>query len=235
MKRILFLLAPFALSACQPSLVWVKSGGSQNEYSQNRYECLKQAQQRESGSYAFKDASMSDSTVVTNKELFDACMNAKGWYLKRKDETRTQPTPESAEKVNNHNTRNKQINDEETFACAFLEYQMIYKKSPCRIDSIAAYHIANDDKITEDEKKVFLEIYTEDKQRSLRRAASYREVGRPSLRAVSELLDIRTESIAKSSTELYEGRISWGEFNKRRRDAEVTYRDNLKRAAAQSY
>lgn len=78
------LLAVFAsLSACAPMPVWTKPGGSQDELGRVRYQCLQEAQQRAAASRSTGYQSAAVDKMVTNDELFNACMNSRGWYLTR--------------------------------------------------------------------------------------------------------------------------------------------------------
>jgi hypothetical protein len=99
-KLILLLIAPYLLSACvtkqQPDskMVWVKPGTSQTEFAQDRYACMKESQQRVSTTIVNEAVGSSLSNVVTNGQLFGACMNAKGWVLQN-EQTATGPFPQA--------------------------------------------------------------------------------------------------------------------------------------------
>ena len=58
----------------------MKHGGTQQEYSETKYKCMQEAQQREA--YVNEHTGVAESSVVTNQELYAACMNADGWYLR---------------------------------------------------------------------------------------------------------------------------------------------------------
>lgn len=81
MKNLFIVM--FVLSGCavQP-MAWIKDGGSRQEFSQTNYECMQQAQQRRSDAYVNGYRGASQSLVVTNLDLFSACMNAHGFYLR---------------------------------------------------------------------------------------------------------------------------------------------------------
>jgi hypothetical protein len=84
MKNLSAIVLIFALAGCLPLMIWVKPGATQQDYSQDKYHCLKEAQQRSAyaqynGNPSYQGASLSDQ-MVTNPTLFNACMNAQGWY-----------------------------------------------------------------------------------------------------------------------------------------------------------
>ena len=80
-------LIPFVaclLSACAP-MVWNKPGATQDDFAKDRYECLQQAQQRSAGARISSAGLVANDNIVTNGPLFDACMNAHGWYLQAQE------------------------------------------------------------------------------------------------------------------------------------------------------
>ena len=81
----LIRLAPLVvtLAACAPMAqrAWEKSGASRDDFARDRYTCLQQSQQHASAAYVNAYAGQAQAGVVTNGGLFDACMNANGWYL----------------------------------------------------------------------------------------------------------------------------------------------------------
>lgn len=68
--------------------VWYKPYFTREEFAKDKYNCLQESQQRKSsaqgGYYAgnIYIPGSSDSSVVTNWNLFNACMEARGWTLK---------------------------------------------------------------------------------------------------------------------------------------------------------
>jgi hypothetical protein len=85
MKRIALVSSLILLSACA-NQVWVKPGATQSEFAQQKYACMQQSQQQVSSAYVNQYGGSSGSHVTTNKPLFNACMNAQGWYLQDKDQ-----------------------------------------------------------------------------------------------------------------------------------------------------
>jgi hypothetical protein len=74
-------LAAICLAGC--NMVWVKPGGTQQGFAGDRYTCLQQSQQQQSSAYINPYGGVAGSGSVTNNGLFNACMNAHGWYLQR--------------------------------------------------------------------------------------------------------------------------------------------------------
>jgi hypothetical protein len=88
MKKSLLLVFLFS-SACSNG-IWYKAGATQDELAKAKYQCLKDSQQSQSSAYgsssggAFNGSGyyQSSSGEVTNWDLFNACMNAKGFTWK---------------------------------------------------------------------------------------------------------------------------------------------------------
>jgi hypothetical protein len=77
------LACSLALVSCaaQPQSLWLKPGATKEDFNKDRYACMQQSQQPNSVAYLDKYGGVSNSKVITNGSLFDACMNASGWYL----------------------------------------------------------------------------------------------------------------------------------------------------------
>jgi len=88
-KRLVIFISVILLVACEttPTYYWVKNGASKQDYAQDEYPCLQEAQQQVSETYipppAYKySAATSSSSTVTNWNLFNSCMKARGWSKK---------------------------------------------------------------------------------------------------------------------------------------------------------
>lgn len=58
-----------------------KPGGSQQEFMQDRFFCIQQAQQTRSASYVNQYGGASRGQVVTSLGIYTACMGAKGYVM----------------------------------------------------------------------------------------------------------------------------------------------------------
>ncbi len=86
------MLGALVMGGCaQRSYVWLKPGAKDNEFSVAKYDCLQKAQQPYSSTAAYNSGGIvsptsystnnSSAGIATNEQLFNACMNAKGWAL----------------------------------------------------------------------------------------------------------------------------------------------------------
>lgn len=82
---VLFGFMIAALFGCAGN-EWYKPGWTPESFNRDRYDCLKESQQRVSTSqanvYGVIGSSSSNSQVITNDTLFTSCMQARGWYLR---------------------------------------------------------------------------------------------------------------------------------------------------------
>lgn len=92
-------------SGPQYARIWVKPNFTKAEFSRDKYDCLKEAQQEESyssGGFCVRgycQPNTSGSYVSTNDKLFTACMEARGWTSKlERTDVQSQQKPTSAPK-----------------------------------------------------------------------------------------------------------------------------------------
>jgi hypothetical protein len=88
MFRVVLLYFLF-LSSCVSKGVWYKADSTEADYHKVRYECLKESQQLESQILQYNNFDPFprpyynfSSGMRTNNTLFNACMNANGFYWK---------------------------------------------------------------------------------------------------------------------------------------------------------
>ena len=217
--------------ACAP-MVWTKPGASQNDFSRDKYTCIQQAQQRVSTTRVTAYSGSADSGVITNENVYNSCMNANGWYLKTQESAHQQQQQvQSQQQVQQSNQqqlqqqRNQrfketldQISKENRDACDKEDFKVIYLKSSCKAEEISLDQLSDANRISSVERAAFLTIHSQSKARNKRSAANYRATGDAkgfSLAALLEKLDTMTEENALA---LYEGTISWGQYNKRKKE-----------------
>lgn len=82
---LVVLFGLLTIIASGPNMVWVKSGSTQMDFNQDKYACMQESQQPVSGGYYNRYGGSASSGVRTNQNLFNACMEARGWSLKQQD------------------------------------------------------------------------------------------------------------------------------------------------------
>jgi len=78
-NRVVLIFLCLGLTACAIKAEWIKpdGGGTPAEFARTNYQCLQESQQMTSE----KDARGARSGATTNQMLYNACMNAAGWYF----------------------------------------------------------------------------------------------------------------------------------------------------------
>ena len=80
---VVVLLATIGLASCAPPPIvpqrFSHATSTQQTFLEDRFACIKQAQQRQEGGYVGAYGGSYGSAVVVSKGVFDACMAAKGY------------------------------------------------------------------------------------------------------------------------------------------------------------
>ena len=212
------------LSACaNNNSVWVKPGATQADFAQERYACMQQSQHRVSSAYVDQYGGSSNSQVTTNTPLFGACMNARGWYLqdKRQQEAMIQATKNGWEA----------LLEEQRQLCTRNDLQPHYSKTPCRPEDATLEQVADKSRITPSEKEALSKAKSEIIPIN-KRISDYLRQNYPNGNSIALLREHAMTELDKVSLDFYEGRITRGEYNKKRRDIAQQAREQLPRVAA---
>ncbi len=236
MQKLFLTLTILVLTACAP-MVWNKPGASAQEYAVDSFECTEQAQQR----YAAAELSVYGGELrdrpTNDNGLFAACLNAKGWHLGPQQEVvgnarnlrlqEDQFTPTAL-----RDTFTLILADQQAL-CARPEFAALYRRSACQVGDLTIAQLADTGVLGAADKSTFSQLRKEGQEIGRRAAAAYRAFGGEPGRLTATAID-RAEALSeKNALELYSGRMGWGEFNQRRRDNHVLYRNDFKRIHGQ--
>ena len=202
-------------------MIWEKPGSSQNDFSQDRYACMQQSQQPVSGAYINQYGGFASSNIITNNNLFSACMNSRGWNLTAK--TSPQGSTPYKDAID-------AITAEQREACSRDDLQAFYRKASCFANEATLDQLSDPSKISRDEKVALTKWRTVVGEFNKRTAAVHRQYNPNSGNSVAEIIEKGTISGDALALELYNGRIPWGEFNKRRREMLIKAQDEFKSA-----
>ena len=122
LNKFLILIIILIIQGCAPNLVWMKPNGTQQEFSKTKYDCLQKSQQPYSSysasnvggivSSSSTSSSSASSGLITNDQLYSACMNSNGWYLQQEVTQNSQSQQNQTNQQNVVNT-SKRISIEE--------------------------------------------------------------------------------------------------------------------------
>jgi len=170
--------------------------------------------------------------MVTNNPLFSACMNSKGWaWINRNSVPGSNGSP-TQQQVSIQTSKNnaEAVNNQMTSLCSAPEYALYYAKSPCTTNVVSMAMMSDKSKITEAEKealdalsqardKLFLEwsdIASKTGNAKDQQIVTYRN-------------NVLLPAAQQNSLELYEGKITWGQYNLRRKEINDAYTAETKR------
>lgn len=212
-KYLLILVSLFVLSGC--AKVWVKPGASTDDFNRDKYACLQQSQQQVSVLALGKYSGYGQSGQETNAMLYNSCMNSRGWTL---------TDQETAASNNSKHTNDMQLEmsrlDQQTLArCSDKQFALYYAKTACKAKDITLEQMGDKSRITSSQKPVLSSVQKEVKSSSAEYNAMYRKFGGTrgaSFAATNET--VFDPKYDKLYFELYNGKITWGEFNQKRKE-----------------
>lgn len=242
--RLSTLLAILAFTGCATQTVWNKPGGTQEDYSRTRYTCMQQSQQRVAGATVNAFGGYSTNQMVTNESMLYTCMNANGWYLQEvvpasqayqaQAETAPPPaaaaprvrTPRAPDKPSAEKLRElvSQLSAERDAMCASVEFALIVERMPCRNDAPTSGQLADKTKLSEADKPSLVKLL--DAQEAARRKIiSATQIWGESISVPwTAAMERDVASSMVNAGNLVAGKITWGEYNKRRLEITTAYR-----------
>lgn len=222
------ILALAALMAGCAQTVWLKPGASQDDFSRDRYGCMQESQQRVGGAVVNQFGGSATNTVVTNGQLFGSCMNSRGWYLtQRNQQTASAPSPSAA--PNPIAASEAKVVQARAATCAKPEYQSILAKSPCKAEDISLVQLADESRISESEKAAFARLRAEGHETDKMGLAVYRAAGGPRGNKFADAVDASRAAFEQTALALYTGKVTWGEYNLRRKENSRALSEELRK------
>jgi hypothetical protein len=215
MKKIIYKLIAIGIlggligCATQNESVWFKSGASAQEFEMDRGQCNAQA-------FSLANGNIYQIAIIQNQ-----CLQGKGWQIKNSKHI-------ANANLNLNNAREKARKDAEE-RCSIPEFAVIYIKTPCFSDQIDFKHMADETTITADQKQVFVK-WREDVDKSYEKDNEIEirlneNVGK---KIVDRFQSIFKPESDKNNLDLYTGNITWGQYNRRRKEIYLKFIDSLK-------
>jgi clan AA aspartic protease (TIGR02281 family) len=196
--------ATLLLFGCAAQTTWIKPGATHSDFAKDRYACMQQSQQRVSTAYVSQYGGGASNHAITNASLFNACMTAQGWALEKK------ASVEQAKAALNT------VSSEWLAFCASEDVQPYYSKTACKPEDTTVEQMTDKSRITNDEKVALSKVRTEVKKFADESNEIFRQYY-PDL--APSIIGRRHQAVTEqdSATEdFYQGRITRGEYNKRR-------------------
>jgi len=167
------------------------------------------------------------NAVQTNDMLFSSCMNSKGWSLQNKNVVEAQA---SQNQVRNNEIKQRfdQITSDIVAMCGREELKDYYKKTACKAPDISFEQIADTTKITSIQKaalvkqreQVALLEKDQDNVQFMR--------GEAGQKVISISVNFVRPENEKNNLDLYNGKITWGQYNKKRKEMYVEAQNKIR-------
>lgn len=210
---VLCFMASLSVVGCAKT--WVKPGSTEAEFNKDKYECLQQSQQQVSG-FAFNTyGGAGGSQQKTNDGLFTSCMNARGYSIKNQSEVKES----AANNSSMFQAISEKIKQDSAFRCTNSDYAAIYAKTACKAEDITIEQMSDKSKITPAQKTNFSALRSSIDE-SLREGVDKdRKYGGPKGVKVGNYVEsVYMPKLERLNLDLYNGKITWGDYNKSRKE-----------------
>ena len=220
----------FLLVGCSsPKLIFNKDGLTQSEFNSDKYDCTQQSRVTWSGggTGGVGLAMILSSKSAADKQasdLFKMCMEARGYTWKEVDnaeferQTKNPLTPHLTPITKNLN-----------MLCERSDFKSIYAKSSCKADFITLAQLTDTSIITEAEKKIFSPYRSEVRALLQQQDDAIATYGGPKDKELGLVMLNLHQQSDENALELYDGRKSWGEYNKSRKASYERFKEERNR------
>jgi len=226
LKSISVMVGVFIITGCAQN-IWFKQNAGQGEFERDRYSCLQQSQQRVGSAQVNAYGGSAVNTVATNEMLYSTCMGAKGWSLQNKEIVMAQAAQNQA-KNEDLRRQNDQITANAMATCNKEELKEYYKKTACRTSEISFEQIADTTKITEMQKAALVKQRQEVALIEKKQDVLQRQRGAAGQKIISIAKNYLRPENEKNNLDLYSGKITWGDYNKRRKEIYIETQNKLR-------
>jgi len=207
---LLMVIAVF-LSGCatQPQSVWTKQGASGQDFEIDRAQCNAQA-------FAGGYGNMWTIAIIQNQ-----CLQGKGWYLTDAISANASNNQLAAER----NEMRRQGDE----LCANTKFSVIFEKTPCLPTNIDFKHMTDETRITSIQKSVFIQWREIVGQRHEKIVEFETRLNGAAGRKVADIFMSAKIEDDKNNLDLYNGKITWGQYNAGRKEISSKVAQLLKR------
>jgi hypothetical protein len=225
----LVLLCSFAGCA---NNVWYKPGASANDFEADKYTCLQQSQQQASSAAVNQYGGAAQSGSVTNWNLFNSCMGSKGYSLQDKNalnNSLSQNDSTFKQKQAEYVNAIRKFDEKFNAVCAKPEYAAFFVKTTCSAKDITFEQLADSTKITQEQKTILPKYRTAVDIISKERSEYAHTNGPDGDKRWADYIDSTNPEVDKYNLDLYNGIITWGEYNQHRKDLSAKIQTEYKR------
>ena len=184
---------------------WTKPGASLDDFNRDKYGCLQQSQQPSSSLYVNRYGGYGNSGVITNGGLYGACMNARGWALMSISDTRAFNAEVAAAGASIRQ------------ACFSEDYSALFsRKMACKPTETTENQMEDRSKISSTEKDQLAKWLALVVDNNAKVASLQRKYNPKSGEVLASDIESGTAEVQANVAQLSAGKITWGDFNKKR-------------------
>jgi len=226
--KLLTFSSLFLLFGCSPpKVLFYKSGLTIEEFKRDKYDCAQQARTSWSGGGTGNlglamIASAKSEADKQSKSLFRMCMEARGYTAREvSDEEFTRQTSP-------FNRKMQQLTKKRLDRCNDGKFMLLFKKAACKIDDITLDQLEDKTTILESEKQYFKNYIYYVNKINTKTIELIQNDGNDKDKKIGLLLDKLYQQSDKIALDLYEEKITWGEYNKNRKKLHQVFKEDEK-------
>ena len=212
MKR-LFLTALFGLAACAQNMVWDKPGVNQADFNRDDYACRKDAIASGGTTYVGFGVTARNADA----DMYQRCMVASGYTLRQSSGPAAQNNSDAIAAF-------KSLTEQQEGNCVDPKFAPYYSKTACRADRMSFEQLADTTKISPAAKTIFVDLRTKVDGFNRQWADLNRKyAGAVGAKRADVYLGTTKIQDDKNNLDLFNGAITWGEYNRRRQQIYSEY------------
>lgn len=209
----------FPLIGCaNPKMLFDKPGLTSEEFNRDKYDCVQQSRTSWSGGGtgglgAAMIISAKSNAEKQSAELFKMCMEARGYNAHEVSDDEFERQKSSPFKA-----RMSEIIKERNERCNRDDFKLIFIKSACKVENITLEQLSDKTFISEVEKSSFSKYRAEAADTGNKILDANRNLGGPKEKEMGLVLERLNPQIDSNALDLFEGKKTWGEYNKNRKE-----------------
>jgi hypothetical protein len=223
MKKILTLALLGLLSACAQQMIWDKPGATQADFNRDDYACRKDA--IAAGGTTYYGWGVTGRNADT--DMYRRCMVASGYSLRQGGD---QGGGQALRNNSEAESALRAIRERQEAACADPKFAPYYSKTACTSGKITFEQLADSTRISPAVKAIFVELRNTVDASNSAYADLIRKYG-GSVGAKRADLFMSTAKVQndRNNLDLFNGTITWGEYNKRRQQIQADFAEAEKK------
>ena len=228
MKKIMLTGCLLVLTAC---MSWYKPGARPGEFEQDKYQCLQESQQIVGPAQVYPWGGPAVSPVQTNETLFGNCMYAKGWSLQKTQAVQAQIQQQQALQAavqSQFKSESDEISEQGHAICANPDFKLYYAKTACLAQDITFEQLADASKITPTQKVALVKQRAAIAENQKARIDLNSRAGGKAAKIADATITSLIPQNDQNNLELYNGKITWGQYNQRRKDIYLQFMEKIK-------